>query len=184
MLVMPKLGVKNIIAGWPEEAKEIAEAVIKEYGEPNDANPAMLIWYYNGPWKRTIVYRDTMKHDFPMAHVNGLEQFINYEVPLEKYSAVAAFDGSVTLYRTRGEISACCHDEHSNFLALNLAHDIIQDKKTFDQARRCYAENVVRYYQHKPAPYMEKLQFTPRESTANRDKTVISQQELAKFEEE
>ncbi len=32
---------------------------------------------------------------------------------------VAEFDGSVIVERTAGEVSARCHDEQANFLALN-----------------------------------------------------------------
>ena len=59
-MIVPNLGVTNIITGWPDDAKEIAQNIIRKYGEPDEATPSMLVWYNNGPWKRTIVYRDTV----------------------------------------------------------------------------------------------------------------------------
>ncbi len=177
---MLKLDVTNIISGWPDDAREMAENIIHKYGEPNESTPSMLIWYNNGPWKRTIVYRDTVPHNFPFPHTDGVEQIIDHEVPMEKGCELAAFDGSVALHCTRGELSACCHDEESNILAINLAHDIIRDKKTFEKARKSYVQAMIAYRQHKPTPYMEKLQFPPEQDTADPDEVAISEDELAK----
>jgi hypothetical protein len=179
-MVMPKMGVRNIIASWPAGSKGIAQAVIEGYGEPNEATPSMLIWYDNGPWKRTIVYRIAWKHDFPLPHVDGLEQVINYAVPMEKACELAAFNGSISFNCTRGEISAFCHDEPSNLLAINLANDIIKDKIDFNKARRLYIDSMVAYRQKRPVPYMEKLQFIPAKNTADPDEVMLSEKELAK----
>jgi hypothetical protein len=177
-MVMPRLGVKNIIINWPADTREIAQNIINKYGEPNEATPSMLIWHNNGPWKRTIVYRDAVKHNFPFPHKDVVEQFINYEIPMEKACELNAFDGSIVFYRTRGEMSACSQDEQYNILALNLAHDIMRDKKTFEHARYYYAKNITDNRQHKPTPYMEKLLFTPEKKTADPDESTISEKEL------
>ncbi len=178
-MVLPKLGVKNIIVGWPADSREIAQNIINKYGEPDEATPSMLIWHNNGPWKRTVVYRDAVKHDFPFPHKDTVEQFVNYEVPMEKACELTAFNGSVVFYRTRGEISACSNDEQANILALNLAYDIIRDKKTFEQARYYYTKYMLDYRQHKPTPYMDRLLFIPGKKTADPDESTISEKELA-----
>ena len=49
---------KNIIEEWPAYSKMAAENTIKFYGPPNEATPSCLIWNNNGPWKRTIAFRD------------------------------------------------------------------------------------------------------------------------------
>ena len=54
-----------------------------------------------------------------------MESFIDYRVPVEAFTPLAAFDGRVVVERTAGEVSARCHDEQANFLALNLMHDIV-----------------------------------------------------------
>lgn len=179
-MVMPKLGVRNIIINWPANAKEVAQNVINKYGEPHEATPSRLIWYNNGPWKRTIVYRDSVKHNFPMPHADIVEQVINYEVPMEKACELAAFDGSISFNRTRGEISAYCHDEQSNILALNLAHDIIRDKRNFEQARYYYTQFMIAYRQHQPVPYMDKLLFNSESNTADPDEITIPKSELSR----
>lgn len=74
------------------------------------------------------------QHDFPAPHIDAVESFIDYQVPPERFSDLAEFDGSVVIERTAGEVSARCHDEQANSLALNLMHDIVTGKKTSEQA--------------------------------------------------
>jgi hypothetical protein len=179
-MVMPRLGVRNIIASWPDDSKRMAQEIISKYGEPYEATPSMLIWNYNGPWKKTVVYRDTVKHNFPSPHTDGIEQFINHETPMEKACELAAFNGSLTIHCTRGEISSCCQNEGSNFLIINLAHDIIRDKKFFERARNECSESWIKYRRHEPVPNMEKLQFTPEKNTADPDESAaVSPEEVS-----
>lgn len=81
--------VKKIIEEWPATAKMAAENTIKFYGSPNEATPSYLIWHHNGPWKRTVAFRDGVPHDFPEPHTDVLEQFIDYHVPADKVGLVA-----------------------------------------------------------------------------------------------
>jgi hypothetical protein len=106
----------------------------------------MLLWHKNGPWKRTIVNKEEVDHDFPMPHKDVMEQFVNYKVPPEKFDELAKYDGSVIVERTKGELSARCDKEEANFLALNLANDIIQGKKSVDEAREFYGESIKKLY--------------------------------------
>jgi len=64
-----------------------------KYGEPDGVTESMLIWHDNGSWSRTMVYEEEIEHNFPVPHTDVLEQFINYEVPEEKFSDLAKYDG-------------------------------------------------------------------------------------------
>jgi hypothetical protein len=57
-------------------------------------------------------------------------------VPVYKFTAWAKFDGGV-VERNAGEVSARCHDEQANFLALNRMHGIVTGAKSV-QARDYY----------------------------------------------
>jgi hypothetical protein len=109
---------------------------------------------------------------------------IDYKVPPEKISDVAAFDGSIIVERTVGEVSARCHDEQANFLALNLMNDIVTGKKSIEDARSYYAREFADYRRKKPTPYMEKLHFQPGRGTADPDVRVLSDQDLQKAVQE
>lgn len=61
-------------------------------------------------------------------HTDSVTSTIEYRVPPDLASDILSFDGSVTISRTRGELSATCHDVQANHLALNLVDDIEQAK--------------------------------------------------------
>lgn len=153
-----------ILESWPAAPKQHAEYIIEKYGPPNEATPTMLIWHDNGQWKRTIISTDEREHNFPTPHTDYISQFIDYPVPIELFSEIARFDGSVVPNRTTGEVFASCDMEAMNFLSLNLMHDIVGGRTTVEEARKRYAEEASAYAMNRPAPYTEKLQFDPPEA--------------------
>jgi len=169
----------EIIEGWPKESREAAQLVIDAYGEPHEATASLLVWHEVGPWKRMVASRTYYEHRFPAPHIDCVESFIDYRVPTEAFTALAEFDGSVIAERTAGEVSARCHDEQANLLALNLMHDIVSGARTVDEARNYYAKEFLDTRRKKPTPYMEKLRFTAGgQTTADPDEPVLSDQDL------
>jgi hypothetical protein len=168
----------DIVADWPEESKEAAQLVMQAHGQPDEACASLLIWHERGPWRRIMAYREYDRHEFPAPHIDSVESFIPYNVPTEKVSELAAFDGSVVVNRTRGELSARCHDEQANFLALNLAHDIVTGQKTVQEARDYYAYEFLAYRRGDPTPYMDGLHFIPQ-GAGDPDERTISNDQLA-----
>lgn len=153
--------VEGFIEDWPAMAKKSAKQTIEKYGPPNEATPSHLIWFNNGPWKRTIVHRHEIPHDFPQPHTDVIENVINYEVPVELLTELGRYDGSLYVDRTRGEASARCDMEAANILSLNLMNDIVHGKYKAEEARKVYAEVTATFMMNRPAPYAEALQFTP-----------------------
>ena len=80
--------------------------------------------------------------------------------------------------RTAGELSARCHDEQANLLALNLAHDIVKDIHDVADARAYYAKEFLDYRRKKPTPFMERLRFVPSSETADPDERALSDEDL------
>lgn len=84
-----------------------------------------------------------------------------------------------------GEVSARCHDEEANSLALNLMHDIVTGAKSVAVARAYYTKEFLDYRRKKPTPYMEGLRFTPDSGdTGDPDTRVLSDQELEEAKQE
>lgn len=167
--------IQKIIEEWPALPTEAANETIKKYGPPNEAIPSRLIWYNNGPWKRTIVYRDESPHNFPAPHTDVIEQVIDYHVPTERISDIAAYDGSVVVERTKGEVRARCDMEAANFISVNLMHDILSKNLTVDKARKKYSEIMSAYMMSEPAPYAEAFQFDmTTDGTAEEDEVMIA----------
>ena len=166
------------ISDWPAESREAAQLVIDAYGQPHEATGSVLIWYRVGPWKRVVASKVSYPHDFPAPHYDSVESVLDYRVPPEKVTDLARFDGSVIVERTAGEVSARCHDEQANFLALNLVHDIVTGQRSVEDARAYYAKEFADYRRSKPTPYMQGLRFEPGRHTADPDERILSDEEL------
>jgi hypothetical protein len=174
----------EIIATWPAESREAGQLVLDAYGEPQEATQEQLVWHRVGPWKRVVATKAFHHHDFPAPHIDAVESVIDYRVPPGKASALAIFDGSVVVERTVGEVSARCHDEEANQLALNLVHDIVTGAKTAEQAREYYAKEFLDYRRGKPTPYMDELRIPEQSDTADPDVRLLSDEDLEQARQE
>jgi hypothetical protein len=85
-------------------------------------------------------------------HTDSVASCIDFSVPIDQFGPLAEFDGSVICERTAGEVSARCHDEQANCLALNLMHDIVTGAKSVAEARY-YGQEFLDYRRKKPTPY-------------------------------
>lgn len=83
------------ISDWPDESREAAQLVVDRYGDPDEVTESELVWHHPGPWKRIVASRAFYPHKFPAPHIDCVESVIDYRVPVDKFSALAEFDGSV-----------------------------------------------------------------------------------------
>lgn len=169
--------------GWSDASKLAIMEMTKKYGDPAEKTPELMTWNNTGQWKKTVVYAKEFKHDFPMPHTDVMQQWIDYTVPPEKFTDLAQYDGSVVANRTNGEISARCDKEGANFLAINLAHDIIKGTKNVKSARDFYATAMKEMINGGKPAYMQKLQFDVTiGNTGYIDKpnSIITQDDLMK----
>jgi hypothetical protein len=146
---------------WPEASRKAVEEVTGKYGEPDGVTEKELTWYDAGVWKRIRISSQETDHEFPIKHTDMLEMTIQYDVPEDKMDELGAFDGSITFDKTQGFMSARCDMEKNNFLALNLAHDIIEDKKTVEEARTAYAYAIKEMMNGGTPEYQQGLTFSP-----------------------
>lgn len=164
----------QIVEQWPEAPKKAAEKILDHYGPPNEATPTKLFWYRTENWARMELTADEIVHNFPTPHTDYLTQYVDYPVPADKASELLQFDGSVLLDRTAGQIGARCDHEAYNTLTLNLAVEIIEGKRSVDDARRFYGETAAAFVMGREAPYAERLLFTPpARDTADPDESII-----------
>lgn len=115
----------------------------------------------------------------------SVDQLI-FSIFFRNTSERSQFDGSIIIVeRTAGEVSARCHDEQANFLALNLMHDIVTGARSVDEARDYYAKEFADYRRKKPTPYMEGLRFAPADaSAADPDTRLLSDEDLEEAKRE
>jgi predicted outer membrane protein len=165
--------IDQIIAQWPERPRLGAQQMIAKYGPPQEATPERLIWNRIGQFKRITVTKMEHHHDFPLPHTDYIEHTIDYRVPAGKADELTKYDGSCTFDKTQGELSARCDLEGHNILTLNLAYDILTGKKSAEEARKAFGENVADDLAGKYPPYTVALQFEPKTPAEDADKPTI-----------
>lgn len=160
---------------WDEHARDAAAAMEMKYGAPAETGPRALSWGRNGSFKRTVVYRDAVPHAFPQPHVDVLEQTIEYRVHVGFIDDLAAFHGGLAVHRTSGELSVRCENEAMNILALNLANDIVMERRTVRAARLEYVRRAAEYAAGRSHPSTERLTFRLPAHAADPDRSLGEQ---------
>ena len=154
------------LAGWPESVRRLGAQLVTKYGPPSETTARQITWVGNGPWARTTLYKEGVQHNFAAPHRNVLEQVVLYKVPIDKLAELAQFNRSVVPNLARGELASLSDSEDLNFLALNIAHDIVTGERTAEQARTYYAQIVRAKMIKEPERDLQQLKFTPAKSTA------------------
>jgi hypothetical protein len=149
---------KNLV-GWPPLTVKVAVDLVRKYGIPAEHDGHRLTWYANAPWRETTLFREEVQHNFPQPHKDILQQSVNYRVPPEKVGDLAAYNGSIVVDRTRGELAAHCDTEAANILALNIANDIVRGERSVEQALGYHAQVVRGVAIGEPESYPLKLRF-------------------------
>ncbi|MFI5361817.1 MAG: hypothetical protein ACHQ49_07590 [Elusimicrobiota bacterium] len=149
-----------VLRTWTSRPRRIARLLIEKYGEPGRYGPTALVWDRAGPWKRTVVYRDAWPRLPGMGKEEYLEQTIGYSVPAEKTAALKRFDPAIEIDRAGAELSARADSEQKNFLALNLAEEIVLGKRGVDEARAFYGEVLRLSESGKSSGYLGGLLFS------------------------
>jgi hypothetical protein len=159
--------VHDHLQGWPPKTVALAVALVEKYGRPEDVSAHRITWYGNGPWKRTSLLRESTLHNFPLPHQDMLEQTVDYRVPATKVADLLAYDGSLVVDRTRGELSVHCNSEEMNILTLNIADDIVTGERSIEQGMAFHAQVIEGLFIHEPETYPQKLRFKPHKSAAD-----------------
>ncbi len=90
-------------------------------------------------------------------------------MPVGKVGDLIAYDGSLVVDHTRGELTAHCDSEAQNTLMLNLANDIVTGQRTVDEALGYHAQVVRGMQTHVPESYPLALKFKPQSSAQTAD---------------
>ena len=150
---------ETVISQWPVRPQHEARVLIGKYGEPRSFDDGKLVWGLQGPWQQTIVYRTAPRSFLGYHGKDILEQSIAYVVPDGKIPALARFDNRLRFDKANGRLAARSESEGLNYLALNLADEIVAGKRDVDDARGFYRKTVNLAESGKSSGYMERLLF-------------------------
>ena len=154
------------LAGWPDAVRRLGAQLVTKYGQPAEITARQVTWHGNGPWLRTTLYKEGTQQNFAAPHRNVLEQVVLYKVPIDKLVELAQFNRSLVPDLARGELASLSDSEELNFLALNIANEIVKGERTPDQARTYFAQIVRAKMIKEPERDLQRLNFAPAKSAA------------------
>ncbi|HXT02074.1 MAG TPA: hypothetical protein VN915_15465 [Elusimicrobiota bacterium] len=152
---------ESAISDWPSLPQATARLLIAKYGEPNTFDDGSLVWYDNGEWRKTVVYRKAPESFMGLHSRDILQQTVAYAVPDSKIGDLKTFDDRIKYDKSSGEISSISESENLNYLALNLADEIVSDRRSPQEARDFYRKTTKFAQSGKSSAYTQGLLFRP-----------------------
>jgi hypothetical protein len=161
--------VKNATKDWPGESQRALSSMLDKYGSPNFVGCSTAMWKDKGPFRRIVVTRNPVDHQFPTTHRDVLAEEAAMRVPADKVDDLSRFNGSLIVDRVQGTVTARSDSEAHNILLLNLANDIITGKRDVASARRFQADTESKELSGKSSEYTDRLTFSEGYDTADAD---------------
>jgi hypothetical protein len=150
----------EIVSRWPARPAAAARAMIGKYGPPARFGEHALLWDAAGPWKKIVVYSNAWPMFTGTPDKGYLEQTIDRQVPARMVSALTRFDRRLRIDEETAELSSRSETEAENFLALNLAEEIISGARTPGEAREFRDRTLELARAGKSSPYLAGFVFT------------------------
>lgn len=150
---------EKVMAKWPERARSTGRAMIQKYGPPAAFSDQELIWLNNTPWSKTVVSRDAWPHYVGIRDKDYLKQSVTYHVPDDKINALHDFDRRFSVDQADNELSFRSESESTNFLAMNLADEIVNGKRSVADARDFFDKTTRLLMAGKSSQYTQSLLF-------------------------
>ncbi len=151
---------ETAIKDWPKETQSQARMLIERYGQPATVNATELVWNDNGPWRKTTLRREGFTQSTMGKDRDHLEQVISYQVPSGKLADVKRFDKRIEVNEAANELTSRADTESMNYLALNLADDIVKGQRSVQGARVFYQKVKMLERSGKSSPYLDGFIFT------------------------
>lgn len=160
----------SIIASWPQESRTVALAMQSQYGKPDTTSNDQIVWRDHEPWAEIIVFRNGIPHGYPTPHNDVLAQSIYFDVDADDLETLNNFRANVKADHSRGLLTSKCKDEAMNFLALNLAHDILTGEMSVVEANSVLNEKS--RSGNTNDEYMNSLQFDVGTDMADENRDI------------
>jgi hypothetical protein len=148
-----------VAANWCVYSKAEAKRLLDEYGHPDQIGPDRLVWFNRFPWNKIAVWNTENCRYSGTLRPDDMEQTVAYIVPVAKLRALAAFSRRLVVSQDRKQLTARGHSEALNFLALNLANEIVREDLSPGDARSLYARIYRLSKAGKSSHYMQGLLF-------------------------
>jgi hypothetical protein len=159
-----------VATDWCTYSEAAAMRLIKEFGPPDKIEPNRLTWRDKGPWKKISIWDNaqcsamigfkTLDYDHsPTVGPDIMEQTLFYTVPRDKRKELAEFSDKLAVSRDGKKLSVRGNSEALDFLALNLADQIVRGSRSPEDARSFYGRICQLSQAGKSSPYTQGLLF-------------------------
>jgi hypothetical protein len=116
-----------ILDQWNPRPATLAREMVRRHGRPSEITSSRVIWTDAHPFKRIVVLKDEIVHEFPKEHYDCLEHAVSYRVPLEAVYRLYEFSTAIVVDRHAEELIVRCVSERMNILHLNIAHFMVSE---------------------------------------------------------
>ena len=103
---------EDSLSKWKnKDAKTYAEALIKEYGQPDEVTETMIKWNTLGSFgkgEETYVLDESIPHAFPKPHRDYVYTTMNIKVPSDMLDTLGYVTGSIIYDGLKEEVTARC----------------------------------------------------------------------------
>jgi len=150
---------EDLLSRWPEKPRALARLLVEKYGAPDQVLASQVSWNGRGPWKRIVVFRDPD----PAGRSDHLLESVAYgAVPMDHHwKDLAAFGLGASYDPAARELTARTDSQETNYLALNLADEVLRGRRSARDARDFYDAAANLSSAGKSSPYMQGLLFVP-----------------------
>jgi hypothetical protein len=150
---------EDVVGRWPERPRALARLLVEKYGAPDEIVASQLSWNDQGPWKKIVVFRDPD----PAGRGDHLLQSVAYgAVPMDHtWRNLAAFGRGASYDPATRELTARTDSQETNYLALNLADEVMRGRRSARDAQDFYDAASHLSEAGKSSPYMRGLLFAP-----------------------
>jgi hypothetical protein len=152
---------KAAIMNWYTFSQVSALKLIDEYGPPDRIESSQLVWINKGPWEMTAVWNAEPTDGSNLGPEN-LEQTIAYRTTTDQRVALSAFNDKIKANAAGTELSARYSSEELNFLALNLADQVVKGMRDPADAQRFFDLTLKLGAAGRTSLYMQGLLFDGR----------------------
>lgn len=151
---------QDLVDRWPARPRALARLMIERYGTPDEIVASQIAWNARGPWKKIVVFRDPD----PAGRSDHLLQSVAYgAVPMDHaWRNLAAFGRGASYDPATRELTARTDSQETNYLALNLADEVMRGRRGVRDARDFYDAASNLSEAGKSSPYMQGLLFVPK----------------------
>jgi hypothetical protein len=149
----------SVVRSWPLFSRAAARAMLAKYGKPSQYDRHALVWFNNGNWRRTVVYRVPVRFPGRARGRDVIQQTIAYLVPVSKAAALKKFSPRLEVNAAAGEVTFTSDSEAKNLLAVNLTDEIVVGKRSVVDAQKFFSRTTRLASSGKSSSFMESLRF-------------------------